>query len=312
MREERFQSVYGAGNAGSKSPAHKHGRLRRRPSYFAMAATADEIVLTKHTPLGYLTKIRLIQRAQDNDTEATRIVWEGNARLSYTAANRLRVRPQLVADLIQGAQLAIPRAIRRFDHERLLEFSTYAYTAICREMQRQVCRLRFFVSLPPNLYPKYIAFRSELDRALTPSDWFDLRERMIDRGGYELLRSVHALIAWEPLTRDLPLATPRHCPAEPLLMIETLRALRSALLDLDIRERCVLEWRYGIPNSREHTLEEVGQILGLSRERVRQIQLSAEANIRSILIQRGFECPTPAPICSVTLPGPETKEPHQV
>jgi len=252
-----------------------------------MAATDDQITLPEYTPIGYLTKTRLIQRAQAGDSEAMQLVWESNARLAYTAANRFRVRPQIVADLIQGAQLAMPRAIKRFDPQRLLEFSTYAYVAVWREMQRQICRLRFFVPIPPHLYPKYIAFRMELERTLTPSDWFDLRERLIDTGEYELLQKLHALIEWEPLTRDLELTAPRHSPSELIIVAEALAALHAALDELDPRERSVLEHRYGLVGQHEHTLEEVGLLLGLTRERVRQIQRNAEANLRAILVSKG-------------------------
>jgi len=312
VREEFSQGTIGVEQTAATTPAPKRPRARRRRSYFAMAATADEITLPKHTPVGYLTKTRLIQKAQADDTEATQLVWEGNARLTYTAANRLRVRPQIVADLIQGAQLAMPRAIKRFDPERLLEFSTYAYAAIWREMQRQVCRLRFFVALPPNVYPKYIAFRMEVDRTLTPSDWFDLRERLIDTGEYELLRKVHALVAWEPLTRDLELTTPRYCPSEPIIVAEALAALHAALDDLDPRERSVLEQRYGLRDQREHTLEEIGLLLGLTKERVRQIQINAETNLRALLVAKGWDGPPPVPVATLTLPDPKPKEPIAV
>ena len=295
MRENYVQSFKDAEQGTPASLSPKHRRRHRRRSYFAIQATADEIRFPKHTQVGYLTKTRLIQRAQENDLESTRLVWEGNARLAYSAANRLRVRPQLVADLIQAAQLAMPRAIKGFDPDRLLEFSTYAHTAIWREMQRQVCRLRFFISLPPNLYPKYIAFRRELDRALTPSDWFDLRERLIDRGDYHLLRSVHALIAWEPLTSAIPLTTPRHCPTEPILTAEAIRQLQVALDEMNDRQRTVLERRYGLHDHREHTLDEIGRDLDLTKERVRQIQLDAEANLRAILVASGLDEPPPVP-----------------
>ena len=266
-----------------------------------MSATADEIQFPKHTQVGYLTKTRLIQRAQENDAEATKLVWEGNARLTYSAANRLRVRPQLVADLIQGAQLAMPRAIKRFDPDRLLEFSTYAYAAIRREMQRQVCRFRFFIPLPPNLYTQYIAFRIELDKALTPSDWFDLRERLIERGDYERLRSAHALIAWEPLTRDLPMTSPRPRPSERIMVAEALSGLRAALHEIDTRQRSVIERRYGLHSHHEHTLEEIGRDLGITKERVRQLQQRAEADLRAILVARGVDEPPPSPRAAHTL-----------
>ena len=312
VREDFAQDFNAVEPATTTSPAPRCSRPRQRRSYFAMAATADEITLPKHAPVGYLTKTRLIQRAQADDTEATRLVWEGNARLTYTAANRLRVRPQLVADLIQGAQLAIPRAIRRFDPDRLLEFSTYAYAVVWREMQREVCRIRFFVRLPPQLYLKYIAFRTELERALTPSAWFDLRERLIDKGEYDLLRKIHALAATEPLSRGLAVTTPHHGPTEPIAAAEALAALHASLDDLHPRERCVLEKRYGLCDQREHTLEEIGLLLGLTKERVRQIQMNAETNLRALLVAKGWDGPLPVPVATLALPDPEPKEPTAV
>lgn len=303
MREEFAQGVNGVEQATAATPAPKRPRPRRHRSYFAVAATADEITFPKHTPIGYLAKTRLIQRAQADDTQATHLVWEGTARLAYTAANRLRAQPQIVADLIQEAQLVIPRAIRRFDPGRLLEFSTYAYAAIRRQMQQQLCKLRFFVALPEILYFKYIAFRTELDNALTPSDWFDLRDRLIGTGEYDLLRRVHALVAWEPLTRDLTLTAPGHRPGDPIIVAEAIAALYAALGDLDPRERSVLEHRYGLSDHHEHTLEEIGLLLGLTRERVRQIQMNAEANLRAILVAKGWDSPPPVPAATLYTSG---------
>ena len=272
-----------------------------------MAATTNEIRFPAHAPVGYLTKTRLIERAQGGDADAMRIVWEGNARLTYSAANRFKVPPQLVADLIQGAQFALPRAIKGFDPSRLLEFSTYAYAAIWREIHRQIGSIRFLISLPPNLYPKYIAFRVRLDRAMSSDDWFDLRDELLDAGLYESLRSIHAIVAWEPIGRKLRIPAPDSCPTDPLVAAEVLATLWSVLPDLDPRERSVLEWRYGLGDAPVCTLEEVGQFLGLTKERVRQIQLEAEANLRAALIARGIDGPPPTPLTSLTLPPSESQ-----
>ena len=136
--------------------------------------------------------------------------------------------------------------------------------------------------------------------------------RLIDTGEYELLRKVHALVAWEPLTRDLELTTPRYCPSEPIIVAEALAALHAALDDLDPRERSVLEQRYGLRDQREHTLEEIGLLLGLTKERVRQIQINAETNLRALLVAKGWDGPPPVPVATLTLPDPKPKEPIAV
>jgi len=69
-------------------------------------------------------------------------------------------------------------------------------------------------------------------------------------------------------------------PEAPLLEKESLKRLKQALDSLGDRERTVLELRFGIVNAREHTLEEVGQRLGVSRERVRQIEKEALQQLR--------------------------------
>ena len=94
------------------------------------------------------------------------------------------------------------------------------------------------------------------------------------RSGVPLL-SLDAPLSEDAVLGDVLPDTDAHAPDTPLLEEETLRLVKGALDSLDERERTVLELRYGIVNSHEHTLQDIAGRLGLTRERVRQIEAKA-------------------------------------
>jgi RNA polymerase sigma factor (sigma-70 family) len=255
-------------------------------------ATQHEIELPAHTPMGYLARSNLIRRAQSGDLDAICTVWLNNARLAYSTANQIRVRPELVADLVQQSQLALPRAIQRFDVSRLLEFSTYAHAALRREMYRHAADIAFSTRIPPNLTRPYFTYRRRVAHASHPSSWFDARSEYLDESprGYERLRRLHALAEPLPLKHARHITTEPLDPARQLIADETRAELARAMAELNRRERFVLLRRYGLDGEPQQTLDEVGSRFRLTRERVRQIQLRAELKLAGLLEKRQAGC----------------------
>lgn len=258
---------------------------------YAIWATRDEIILPRLKPLPYLTQARLIKRAQAGDVAAWQTVWIHNARLAYSALNKHKTRPDLMADALQHSQLAIARAIRGFDATRLLEFSTYAVAAIIHSLNRFRTLPGCAARVPAPVITGYITFRTSVVRARSRAEWFDAREWYLTRfpALYERLLGLHALA--EPCLREDARTVPADIdpPDARLLGIDLAGDLGDALAGLDARQRYIIDHRYGLDDQPMLTLEQIGDELSLTKERVRQIQSSAEAAIRAFLTERGWD-----------------------
>ncbi len=268
---------------------------RRQSRYYALTASRDQIILLRMQPLGYLHQSRLIQRAQAGDIEARKIVWLHNARMAYSVVNDVRPCTDLVADAIQEAQVGLCRAIRLFNVERLYLLSTYAFATMRRRVQRFRHGAAFAAHVPAYLHGEYARFHHRLERTHRPADWFDLRSAYLDRdpGLYSRLLRIHALARPHDISAAIDLPADDGRPEARLEAEEGIHALRSALRALDSRERLILARRYGLGGADPQTLLQIATALGLSRERVRQIQSDAERTLRHMLARRLGE-PLPA------------------
>lgn len=256
-----------------------------RRSQYAIRASEGHIVLPSYEEMGYLTTTRLIRRAQADDNNAIHELWVRNARLCFTVANKIRVRSDLVADLIQESQEAFPKAIRNFEIERLLEFSTYAHAAIRSHMLRARCRILFSTSIPSQLYGTLIQYITQITNAPTRSHWFDARERMLDEGLYNRARDLDFIANPSPIESAQGTLCLNHCPEQSVTLREDRAVLQHLLQELEPRDCFVLVHRYGLWDRPEMTLQQLGDLLNVTRERVRQLQLIAEHRLRTLIAE---------------------------
>jgi len=265
-------------------PPRKQRRSRRH--FYSVQSTQDSIIVPPRERLGYLAESRLIHRAQAGDIDATKTVWARNARLAFTVINRHRGLPHQMADFFQEAQVGLGRAINRFEVDRLLAFSTYAYAAMRQHVTRQRAIAAFRASFPPALLASYLDFRARLAKAAARPDWFDLRAEYLaqDARRYRVLRRIHAIADAERLEPGAEPAAAQEPSYAPLLTAEALSGVRSAVGMLRGHERMVVERRYGLSGGGPETLEQIGERLGVTRERVRQLQMRAEARLREWIV----------------------------
>lgn len=233
--------------------------------------------------MGFLATARLVRRAQANDNEAMQELWCRHVRLCYTVANRIKVRTDLVADLILESQEAFPKAIRNFDIDRLLEFSTYTYAAIRSHMLRALPRIRFSTKVPSQLYRSLSQYNSQLVNAPSRSHWFDARESMLEDRLYEQARNLHAIANPSPIETANACASTRQDPAALFAGRSESELLQLCIHKLEERDQFILVSRYGLWDRPVMTLQQVGDVLQITRERVRQLQLSAEQQLRNQL-----------------------------
>ena len=270
-------------------PPKTKSKSGSRKSQYAIHASEGHIAFPSYEEIGYLTTTRLIRRAQADDHDAIQELWVRNARLCYTVANKIGVRSDLIADLIQESQEAFPKAIRNFDIERLLEFSTYAHAAILSHMLRARCRIRFSTNIPSQLYGTLIHYITQVSNAPTRSHWFDARERMLDDGLYNRARDLDNIANPSPIETAQDSTCPSPCPQQFATLQEGTTILQQLLQKLEPRDCFILIHRYGLWNRSEMTLLQIGDLLGITKERVRQLQLIAENRLRALIAESDLD-----------------------
>jgi RNA polymerase sigma factor (sigma-70 family) len=217
-----------------------------------------------------------------------------NLRLVVTQAKRYRNMGVPYVDLIQEGNLGLMRAVEKFEYQRGFKFSTYAVWWIEQALVRAIQSTSRSVRVPSHIYELQLrmrrfesTLRQRLGRAPTSTELsqvLEVPEDMVDLARSSSL-PVGSLEAPLPGTDDLrledALADPEtEDPAE-IHDANYLRGtLQRELESLTPRERAILEARFGIDGGEPPTLEEIGQQMGLSRERVRQLEHRALARLR--------------------------------
>jgi RNA polymerase primary sigma factor len=233
------------------------------------------------------------QRALELRDRARQTLASHNLRLVVHIAKRYQGPNVPLSDLIQEGGIGLLRAVDKFDATLGYRFSTYAVWWIEQAMIRAIQRQSRTVRLPSNVFDAQIRYRNAGDRLrakignVSRADLaveLEITEEQVDRVA-TTLRNIQSIDA--PLddpdgqTLGDRLSDPSGPEPTARLDGERLReVLDRALGLLGSRERKVLRWRFGLEEGGEETLQQIGERLGLSRERVRQIQSSAMEKLR--------------------------------
>jgi len=252
-----------------------------------------------------IARKRLLQAFAELDQARTRLV-EHNLRLVIWVAKRFRGRGFDFVDLIQEGSLGLMRAVDRFDPRVGARFSTFATHWIQQGIRRALAEKARTIRIPVNRIPevRQILFvRSRLTANLGRAA---LAEEIASGCGLsrakveELLpaiASIQSIDAPIPATEKLlsdTLADPgRPSPLEDAMDEETRSAVKAVLHELPHRQRIILAMRHGIDYPRECTLDEIGDALGLSRERIRQVEKVAAAAVRDWIRKNRSELAKP-------------------
>lgn len=240
-----------------------------------------------------LEAIAAIERAEVEIERAKGRLVTGNLRLVVLFARKYLGRGVALLDLVQEGNLGLLRAADKFDHRRGFRFSTYAAWWIKQSLQRalldRTVRLPVHVADDRRRIAKLrAAFVAQHEREPTVEEISALASLAPER-----VENILTLPP-QPSSLDIPVGedgdarlvdlVPSSSP--PPDQTAALHALGDhmgeLLARLDDRERQILRLRFGLDHAREHTLEEVGKLLHLTRERIRQIEQSALAKLRTM------------------------------
>jgi RNA polymerase nonessential primary-like sigma factor len=289
------------------SPKTKQASTLKQHKYidYTRALDATQLYLNEIGFSPLLTpqeEVHFARLAQKGDPAGRKRMIESNLRLVVKIARRYINRGLSLLDLIEEGNLGLIRAVEKFDPERGFRFSTYATWWIRQTIERAIMNQTRTIRLPIHVVKElnvYLRAARELTQKLdhepSAEEIANLLEKPVGEvkrmlGLNERVASVDVSLGpdsdktlLDTLTDDRPTD-----PCELLQDDDLSQSIDQWLSDLTEKQREVVVRRFGLRGHESSTLEEVGREIGLTRERVRQIQVEALKRLREIMEKNGL------------------------
>ena len=274
-----------------KSRVDEHRRAKGRPQQREPWVTEFRNILriTQESPASLRNRVRYLKAIYEQYQEAKRGLSEGNLRLVVSIAKKYRNRGLSFLDLIQEGNAGLMRAVDKFEYRRGFKFCTYATWWIRQAITRAVADQSRTIRIPVHMVETMSRVRTvsrrllqKLGREPTIEETARASETCVDEA-----RRVLAMSRY-PISLDRPVGNSEDSHFGDLLPDGAVKSpaigatqgmlrhrIAKVLKTLSYREREIIKLRYGLGDGYSYTLEEVGHIFRVTRERIRQIEAKA-------------------------------------
>lgn len=247
-------------------------------------------------------EVEIAERARSGDEAARKRMIESNLRLVVKTARHYLGRGLLFLDLIEEGNLGLMHAVEKFDPSLGFRFSTYATWWIRQAIERAIMNQRRTIRLPIHKIKElnvYLRAARQLTQELDHEPTCEEIAQRVDKPLEEIRYMLE--LSKDTTSLDVPVAKDTEKSLADTLVDETNIDPVDLLADQDMQEhvhlwfnelnpkqREILTRRFGLYGHDKQTLEEVGEAVGLTRERVRQIQIEAIKKLHDVVIEQGY------------------------
>ncbi len=297
LRTQRIEQMIGVLERFSRRVDEIHDDLRKLSSEHVAPSQVAELkreyrqilIATQETPTSLRNRVAMVKKVYTEYQRAKKQLSEGNLRLVVSIAKKYRNRGLSFLDLIQEGNAGLMRAVDKFEYRRGFKFCTYATWWIRQAITRAVADQSRTIRIPVHMVETMSRVRNvsrqllqELGREPTLEETARRAETTIDEA-----RRVLAMSRY-PISLDRPVGNSEDSQFGDLLPDGTAESpaigagqemlrdrINRVLKTLSYREREIIKLRYGLGDGYSYTLEEVGHIFKVTRERIRQIEAKA-------------------------------------